>query len=120
MTQLATRYPGYGWEHNAGYTTRDHVAALGELGLTPHHRRTYQRIRAILEGDQLALDLLGDGEGFGGILEPEGEGHDASLVAIPIETGRQIEAGRRIDESVDDAPELDETPEFVESRSPAA
>ena len=58
MRRLALRYPGYGWEHNAGYATRDHVAGLRELGVSPHHRRTYQRIRAILEGDQLALDLV--------------------------------------------------------------
>ena len=55
MARLADRYPGYGWEHNAGYTTRHHVRALGELGPTPHHRRTYQRIRAMLEGDQTRL-----------------------------------------------------------------
>lgn len=58
MARLALRYPGYGWEHNAGYATRDHVAGLRELGLTPFHRRTYQRIRAILAGDQLALALV--------------------------------------------------------------
>ena len=57
MQRLAARYPGYGWEHNAGYATRDHVAGLRALGVSPHHRRTYQRIRAILEGDQLAFDL---------------------------------------------------------------
>jgi ribonuclease HII len=57
MARLAVRYPGYGWEHNAGYATRDHVAGLRLLGVTPFHRRTYQRIRAILEGDQLELEL---------------------------------------------------------------
>jgi len=57
MANLAIRYPGYGWEHNAGYATRDHVAGLRELGLSPHHRRTFQRIRRILEGDQLSLEL---------------------------------------------------------------
>ncbi|MFV2063299.1 MAG: ribonuclease HII [Chloroflexota bacterium] len=60
MARLALRYPGYGWEHNAGYATRDHVAGLRELGVTPFHRRSYQRIRAILEGDQLAFDLASD------------------------------------------------------------
>jgi ribonuclease HII len=67
MARLAVRYPGYGWEHNAGYATRDHVAGLHEHGLTPFHRRTYQRIRAILEGEQLPLDL-GDEEL---VLEPD-------------------------------------------------
>lgn len=57
LQRLARRHPGYGWEHNAGYATRDHVAGLLALGISPHHRRTYRRIRAILEGDQLAFDL---------------------------------------------------------------
>lgn len=57
MRLLAVRYPGYGWEHNAGYATRDHVDGLRTLGLTPFHRRTYQRIRQILEGEQLVMDL---------------------------------------------------------------
>lgn len=61
MVKLAMRYPGYGWEHNAGYATREHVAGLWELGLTPFHRRTYQRIRAMLSGDQLAFGLAVDG-----------------------------------------------------------
>ncbi|MCY7416974.1 MAG: ribonuclease HII [Chloroflexi bacterium] len=57
MRLLAVRYPGYGWERNAGYATPDHVAGLQALGLTPFHRRTYQRIRRMLEGDQLALEF---------------------------------------------------------------
>ncbi len=57
MRLLALRYPGYGWERNAGYATRDHVEGLQALGLTPFHRRTYQRIRRMLEGEQLAMDL---------------------------------------------------------------
>jgi ribonuclease HII len=57
MSRLAPRYPGYGWEHNAGYATRDHVAGLRELGVSPHHRRTFWRIRAVLAGDQPAFDL---------------------------------------------------------------
>jgi ribonuclease HII len=57
MRLLAARYPGYGWERNAGYATRDHVDGLRTLGLTPFHRRTYQRIRQILEGEQLTIGL---------------------------------------------------------------
>jgi ribonuclease HII len=72
MSRLAARYPGYGWEHNAGYATRDHVAGLRELGVSPHHRRTYQRIRAILEGDQLAFDLeASDEDGSDGLTDLE-------------------------------------------------
>lgn len=58
MARLALRYPGYGWERNAGYATRDHVAGLELYGITPFHRRGYQRIRAMLAGEQLALELL--------------------------------------------------------------
>ena len=87
MARLAARYPGYGWEHNAGYTTRSHVAGLRELGLTPHHRRTYARIRAILEGDQLMLDLLA-GEGGSAVdvtgFDLDGTSEDR-FIAIPID-----------------------------------
>ncbi len=41
MRKLAGRYPGYGWEHNAGYATPEHKAAIDRQGLTPHHRRTF-------------------------------------------------------------------------------
>lgn len=41
MRRLSDRYPGYGWEHNAGYSTLEHKAAILKLGLTPHHRRSF-------------------------------------------------------------------------------
>jgi ribonuclease HII len=41
MVRLSARYPGYGWERNAGYGTAEHRAAIDELGLTPHHRLTF-------------------------------------------------------------------------------
>ena len=40
---LAKRHPGYGWEHNAGYLTAEHRAAVRRLGVTPHHRRGFLR-----------------------------------------------------------------------------
>ena len=40
---LAKRHPGYGWEHNAGYLTAEHRAAIRRLGVTPHHRRGFLR-----------------------------------------------------------------------------
>lgn len=45
MTRLATRYPGFGWERNAGYGTAEHLAALASLGPTPHHRRSFAPLR---------------------------------------------------------------------------
>ena len=41
MRELARRYPGYGWEHNFGYPTAEHIATLRELGPTPEHRRSF-------------------------------------------------------------------------------
>ncbi len=41
MYALAARYPGYAWETNVGYGTLHHRAALEDLGLTPHHRRSF-------------------------------------------------------------------------------
>ncbi len=48
MTRLSVRYPQYIWDHNAGYTTRDHVAGLASHGITPHHRRSFCRISDLL------------------------------------------------------------------------
>jgi ribonuclease HII len=49
MQRLAVRYPGYGWERNAGYGTAEHRAAIDELGLTPHHRLTFTGLQYDLE-----------------------------------------------------------------------
>ena len=41
MRRLAQDYPGYGWEGNKGYPTREHRDAIARLGVTPQHRRTF-------------------------------------------------------------------------------
>jgi ribonuclease HII len=48
MTGLAARCPGYGWERNAGYPTRQHREALARLGPTPHHRRSFRPVAELL------------------------------------------------------------------------
>jgi ribonuclease HII len=55
MEKLATRYPGYGWEHNCGYPTIDHRKALRELGVTPFHRQDFGTVKLMLLGEQLEL-----------------------------------------------------------------
>jgi ribonuclease HII len=52
MQLLATRYPGYGWATNVGYATAEHRGAIVQLGLTPHHRRSFE------PNSQLVLELL--------------------------------------------------------------
>lgn len=51
MVDLAQQYPGYGWEHNAGYPTPEHRRALRDLGVTPVHRRTFRPVHNILYQD---------------------------------------------------------------------
>jgi ribonuclease HII len=51
MRALAPRYPGYGWETNVGYATREHGEAIARLGPTPHHRRSFAPVRLALAGE---------------------------------------------------------------------
>lgn len=48
MGELAQSCPGYGWERNAGYGTRQHQDALATLGPTRHHRKSFAPIKKIL------------------------------------------------------------------------
>jgi ribonuclease HII len=61
MARLAVRYPGYGWERNQGYATREHRDAIRRQGLTPFHRRSFLALQRTLAGDQLGLDLFAAG-----------------------------------------------------------
>ena len=51
MARLAARFPGYGWEANAGYATLLHREALLRLGPTRHHREAFRSVA------QLRLEL---------------------------------------------------------------
>ncbi len=48
LQRLARRHPGYGWERNAGYGTKEHLSAIEKLGITPFHRRSYAPIQKAL------------------------------------------------------------------------
>ncbi|MFP7571051.1 ribonuclease HII [Marivita sp. S2033] len=48
MWDLAQQYPGYGWETNQGYPTMCHKTALRNLGVTPHHRRSFKPVHNML------------------------------------------------------------------------
>lgn len=54
MVDLAQQYPGYGWGANAGYPTPAHKQALLDLGVTPHHRRSFKPVHNILCKDKTA------------------------------------------------------------------
>lgn len=48
MTRLAVRFPGYGWEKNAGYATASHRDALMRLGPTRHHRESFGTVAQLI------------------------------------------------------------------------
>ena len=49
MTDHARAFPGYGWDHNFGYGTAEHQAALEAFGATAHHRRSFAPVLRILQ-----------------------------------------------------------------------
>jgi ribonuclease HII len=57
MVSLAQTFPGYSWETNKGYGTREHASAIVKLGVTPHHRKSFAPIKLALGGrtEELAL-----------------------------------------------------------------
>jgi ribonuclease HII len=48
MLGLDAQFPNYGWCHNAGYGTPDHLAGLLTSGVTEHHRKSFAPIRKLL------------------------------------------------------------------------
>jgi ribonuclease HII len=59
MKSLAPRYPGYGWETNVGYATREHGEAIRRLGITRHHRRSFAPVRLAVAGELPLFAELG-------------------------------------------------------------
>ena len=49
MVELAGRYPGYGFERHKGYPTAAHIEALGRLGVSPLHRRSFAPVKRQLD-----------------------------------------------------------------------
>ncbi|MEE8808035.1 MAG: ribonuclease HII [Lactimicrobium sp.] len=47
-------YPGYGFARNKGYGTKEHLAAIEKLGITPIHRRSFAPVMY----HQTKLDLF--------------------------------------------------------------
>ena len=64
MHALATRYPGYRWERNVGYSTAAHFAGIAAHGVTPHHRHSFLPVRQLGLPFDLAA-VVGDGSTAG-------------------------------------------------------
>lgn len=48
MKQIALEYPQYGWDHNAGYGTAQHMSALSQFGVTEHHRTSFSPVANLI------------------------------------------------------------------------
>lgn len=48
MIAYADIYPHYGFEKNAGYGTKQHLAAIEKYGITPIHRKTFAPIKNLI------------------------------------------------------------------------
>jgi ribonuclease HII len=53
MARLGAAHPGYGFERHMGYSVPEHYAALGRLGPTVHHRRSFAPVRILLQAADL-------------------------------------------------------------------
>ncbi len=49
MEEMALKFPGYGFEKNAGYGTKAHIEGLKKFGATPEHRKSYAPIKEFLK-----------------------------------------------------------------------
>ena len=54
MLRLAEEYPCYDWQHNKGYPTAKHRAAIATHGATPYHRQSFNLLG---EPQQLSFDF---------------------------------------------------------------
>lgn len=48
MAEYAKEYPGYAFDKNVGYSTKDHLAGLKQYGVTPIHRKSFEPIKSLL------------------------------------------------------------------------
>ena len=48
----AKEYPGYGFEHNRGYGTKEHFAAIEKYGASPIHRQSFNPVKSMIERKQ--------------------------------------------------------------------
>ena len=54
MCELDERYPGYGLASHKGYASAEHLAAVGSLGPSPAHRRSFSPFKpALFDRDAL-------------------------------------------------------------------
>jgi ribonuclease HII len=59
LVKLDAVYPGYGLARHKGYCSREHLAALGRLGPTPLHRKSFSPVaQQMLDFDAVPEALM--------------------------------------------------------------
>jgi ribonuclease HII len=51
MKEISLEFPQYGFQANMGYGTAEHLKAIQEHGVTPHHRKTFAPVRECINND---------------------------------------------------------------------
>lgn len=52
MQDLATQFPMYGWDKNAGYPTAEHLHAIEKYGINEHYRKSYKPVKERMTKDE--------------------------------------------------------------------
>ena len=48
MNFISKKYPGYLWTKNAGYGTKEHISQIKKIGITIHHRKSFEPIKSLI------------------------------------------------------------------------
>jgi len=48
MKFLSRNFPSYNWEKNVGYGTKKHVDEIIRIGITNHHRKSFEPIKSLI------------------------------------------------------------------------
>ena len=49
MRELHDQFPQWMFDTHKGYPTKRHIEIINDIGLTPHHRRTFAPVRRVIE-----------------------------------------------------------------------
>ena len=53
MMKISKDYPGYKWEKNFGYGTKEHLKNITKHGVCKHHRKSFSPIHNILSNNKI-------------------------------------------------------------------
>lgn len=45
MKEISLTFPGYGFQQNMGYGTKEHLQAIEQHGITPYHRKSFAPVK---------------------------------------------------------------------------